>query len=92
MLWLRQCFWNFLDWHEIMQFVALCVEMEEDFQAHYCVAILRHLEPLILECVVKKNLVECIKTRPITGFRVGAHLAFLAQLAAGVTENDPSSS
>jgi len=90
MLWLRQCFWNFLDWHEIMQFVALCVVMEEDFQAHYCVAILRHLEPLILECVVKKNLVECIKTRPITGFRVGAHLAFLAQLAAGVTENDPS--
>ena len=30
--WVRQCFWNFLNWNEICLYLATCVAMGPDYQ------------------------------------------------------------
>ena len=41
--WLKQFFWNYLDWPDIAMFVSTCLVFGIDYQAYFCVAILRHL-------------------------------------------------
>jgi hypothetical protein len=49
-------------------------------QALYCVAVLKHLEPCILEHVRSKRLEERLWSDPIRGFRLGDWLSYIEGL------------
>ncbi|XP_013412261.1 protein broad-minded-like [Lingula anatina] len=78
--WLRQCFWNFLDWLDITHYICLCTVMGIDYQVYLCVAILKHMKQEIMHHVQQQDLVIFLKEEPIQGFRVGEHLEFMQQL------------
>ena len=41
--WLKQCFWNYLDWNDIVTFLTICIVFGIDYQTYFCVSILKHL-------------------------------------------------
>ena len=82
MTWLRQCFWNFLDWEEIVQYIALCIAHGPAMLVYYSVSVLKHLQPKIIELTQKEALVSSIKTMAIEGFRCHEQLGYLAELRA----------
>eukprot|EP00041_Stephanoeca_diplocostata_P032731 m.1056825 g.1056825 ORF g.1056825 m.1056825 type:complete len:1390 (+) comp24201_c1_seq2:82-4251(+) len=78
--WLRQCFWNFLDWPEVMHYTALALARGPAYQACCCVALLQFLQPVIMEHTQEESLVEFINTHPIVGFRWAEHLDLIDTL------------
>ena len=34
--WIRQCFWNFLDWSEVCNYLACCIVLGIEYQVCYC--------------------------------------------------------
>lgn len=61
--WLKQCFWNYLDWNEICQYVCLCVVMGIDYQVYLCCAILKHQQKNIMEHMQTQDLIIHLKVR-----------------------------
>ena len=59
--WLRQCFWNYLDWQDISHYIALCIVLGADYQVYMCVAVLRFLQQRILLNTQKHELQEFLK-------------------------------
>ncbi|MEQ2260441.1 hypothetical protein XENORESO_016994, partial [Xenotaenia resolanae] len=59
--WLTQCFWNYLDWTEICQYICTCVVMGPDYQVYLCLAIFKHLQPEILERTQSQELQVFLK-------------------------------
>ncbi|XP_068198056.1 protein broad-minded isoform X2 [Antennarius striatus] len=78
--WLTQCFWNYLDWVEICHYISTCVVMGPDYQVYMCVAIIKHLQPDILQRTQSQELQVFLKEEPIRGFKVGDHLEFMERL------------
>ncbi|XP_074644785.1 protein broad-minded-like [Tubulanus polymorphus] len=78
--WLRQCFWNYLDWVDICHYISICLVMGIDYQVYLCVAILKHLQPAIMQHMQTQELVIFLKEEPIRNFRVGQYLEFMQQL------------
>lgn len=77
-LWSKQCFWNFLDWDGVVEYMTLCTVMDDGFQARYMMAVLAHLQPLILKHAPVGDLPEVMLTSPIRQFSVGDWLDFIA--------------
>ena len=61
--WIRQCFWNYLDWNEICHYVCTCILLGEDYQVYMCVAIFKHLQRSILRKTQEKQLIVFLKVR-----------------------------
>lgn len=80
--WLRQCFWNYLDWEEICLYICTCLTMGIDYQVYYCIAILRHLQQDILRKTQQKQLLIFLKENPIGNFKVADQLTFMQELEA----------
>ncbi|XP_068609884.1 protein broad-minded [Brachionichthys hirsutus] len=78
--WLTQCFWNYLDWVEIGHYVSTCVAMGPDYQVYVCVAVIKHLQPDILQRTQSQELQVFLKEEPIRGFKVGDYLEFMERL------------
>jgi len=78
--WLSQLFWNFLNWEDICQYLALCLVLGIDFQVYLCVAIIRHLEEKILSSFQDQDLVVFLTEEPLRGFYVADHLPYLFDL------------
>ncbi|XP_040925357.1 protein broad-minded isoform X2 [Betta splendens] len=78
--WLTQCFWNYLDWTEICHYICTCVVMGCDYQVYVCVAVLRHLQPHILQHTQSQGLQVFLKEQPILGFKVSTYLDFMEGL------------
>ncbi|XP_014822723.1 PREDICTED: protein broad-minded-like, partial [Poecilia mexicana] len=78
--WLTQCFWNYLDWTEICQYICTCVVMGPDYQVYLCVALFKHLEPEILERTQSQELQIFLKEEPIKGFEFSSYLEFMTGL------------
>ncbi|XP_051816731.1 protein broad-minded isoform X2 [Acanthochromis polyacanthus] len=78
--WLTQCFWNYLDWTEICHYICTCVVMGPDYQVYMCVAILKHLQPDILQRTQSQELQVFLKEEPIQGFKVSNYLEFMMGL------------
>ncbi|XP_078471595.1 protein broad-minded [Lampetra planeri] len=79
--WLSQCFWNYLDWAEVCAYVGVCVALGPDYQLYTCLAVLRHLEPRILQHTQSQDLQIFLREEPIHGFRLGEHLSYMKSLA-----------
>uniref|UniRef100_S4RUF3 Protein broad-minded n=1 Tax=Petromyzon marinus TaxID=7757 RepID=S4RUF3_PETMA len=78
--WLSQCFWNYLDWAEVCAYVGVCVALGPDYQLYTCLAVLRHLEPRILQHTQSQDLQIFLREEPIHGFRLGEHLSYMKSL------------
>ncbi|XP_067097847.1 LOW QUALITY PROTEIN: protein broad-minded [Osmerus mordax] len=80
MQWLGQCFWNYLDWSEVCVYVCTCVVMGADYQVYMCVAVLKHLQHLILQHTHAQDLQLFLKEEPIQDFRVSNYLEYMEGL------------
>lgn len=78
--WLSQCFWNYLDWLDIVHYVTLCVCLGVDYQVYLCVAILRHLQENILCHMQTQDLIIYLKEESIKNFHVLDHIKFMKDL------------
>lgn len=78
--WLKQCFWNYLDWNEICQYVCLCVVMGIDYQVYLCCAILKHQQKNIMEHMQTQDLIIHLKEAAITGFRISNYMTYMLEL------------
>lgn len=59
--WLKQCFWNYLDWTDIVHYLSLVMMMGVDYQVYICVAVLKHLRQLIVQHHQTQDLVVFLK-------------------------------
>ena len=59
--WLKQCFWNYLDWTDIAQYLSVVMVMGVDYQVYICVAVLKHLRQLIVQHHQTQDLVVFLK-------------------------------
>ncbi|XP_071959186.1 protein broad-minded-like [Antedon mediterranea] len=75
--WLTQSFWNYLDWPQICHYILVCLLLGVDYQVYVCVAILRFLQPRILQYRQQQNLQVFLKEESIVGFKVGQHLEYM---------------
>ncbi|GFR74593.1 protein broad-minded-like [Elysia marginata] len=78
--WLSQCFWNYLDWLDIVHYVTVCVCLGVDYQVYLCVAILRHLQENILSHMQTQDLIIYLKEESIRNFHVLDHIKFMKEL------------
>uniref|UniRef100_A0A3Q3WXC1 Protein broad-minded n=1 Tax=Mola mola TaxID=94237 RepID=A0A3Q3WXC1_MOLML len=78
--WLTQCFWNYLDWTEICHYISTCVLMGPDYQVYMCVAILKHLQPDVLQRMQSQELQVFLKEEPIQDFKVSNYMDFMQGL------------
>lgn len=85
--WLRQCFWNVLDWPEICGYFLTCMYLGMDYQVYYCVAILRHLQGKILQATHDRELVPSLTASSAEGFSLVEELEFMQKLHARFSES-----
>ncbi|XP_071784786.1 protein broad-minded-like isoform X1 [Asterias amurensis] len=78
--WLRQCFWNYLDWTDISQYIALCIVMGVDYQVYMCVAVLHFLQQRLLLHTQTQQLQVFLKENSIEGFHVRLHVDYMTKL------------
>ncbi len=80
--WLKQFFWNFLDWPDIVMFVNVCLVLGVDYMAYYCVAVLKHLneEQKIVQHHTYKDLQIYLKESQIEGFKLEKYIGFMGEL------------
>ena len=72
--WLKQCFWNYLDWSDIVTYLSISIIFGVDYQTYYCVALLKHLNQKyesnnisqkIIQHHTYKDLQIYLKVKPI---------------------------
>ncbi|KAL3858589.1 hypothetical protein ACJMK2_008861, partial [Sinanodonta woodiana] len=78
--WLKQCFWNYLDWFDICHYVCVCLIMGIDYQVYLCVAILKHLQKQVMEHMQTQDLIIFLKEEPIHEFHVSKNLKYMQEL------------
>ncbi|XP_060080662.1 protein broad-minded-like [Ylistrum balloti] len=78
--WLKQCFWDYLDWQDICHYVCVCIVMGIDYQVYMCVAILRHMQKRIMEHMQTHDLIIFLKETALDGFHVSSNLRFMNEL------------
>jgi len=78
--WLRQCFWNYLDWPQICEYISLCITCGPDYSVYMCVAVLHYLQSDLMRHMQNKNLIVFLKEEPIRYFRVGSSLDYMQRL------------
>ena len=61
--WLKQCFWNYLDWGDVCHYVCLCIILGIDYQVYLCVSILKHIQKDITEHMQTQDLIIYLKVR-----------------------------
>ncbi|BFZ12598.1 hypothetical protein BsWGS_15637 [Bradybaena similaris] len=80
--WLTQCFWNYLDWPDIVLYIVVCVCLGIDYQVYMCVAIFRLLQEDILSHMQTHDLVIFLKEEAIRGFNVAQQIKYMKELEA----------
>ncbi|KAJ3109647.1 hypothetical protein HDU97_003123 [Phlyctochytrium planicorne] len=55
--WIRECFWNVLDFPEIINYLTLNIVCGVDYHIYICIALLKHLERPILAASREGNLI-----------------------------------
>ncbi|CAF1079124.1 unnamed protein product [Brachionus calyciflorus] len=89
--WLKQCFWNYLDWPEIVTYTSLCIIFGIDFQTYFCVSILKHLNekqtdnPMynnqsIIQHHTDRDLQIFLKEGQIENFKIENYIDFMFSL------------
>ncbi|KAJ3254298.1 hypothetical protein HK103_007268 [Boothiomyces macroporosus] len=79
--WVRELFWNFLDFSEIQNFVLTCMLYGVDYQVYFCVALIRHCKELLLAAARDEAFIHTIHDPKLSlGFKTVDYLPFMHQL------------
>ncbi|ESO96909.1 hypothetical protein LOTGIDRAFT_231711 [Lottia gigantea] len=78
--WLKQCFWNYLDWTDICQYIITCIIMGVDYQVYICISIFHHLQHHILQHMQTHDLMIFLKEQPIRNYKVSENLKYMKSL------------
>lgn len=78
--WLKQCFWNYMDWLQIIHYIAVVVIMGSDYQVYICVAILKHLQGKILEHRLTQDLQVFLRENAFYDFTVASYMEYMSSL------------
>ncbi|KAA0199130.1 hypothetical protein FBUS_07941 [Fasciolopsis buskii] len=88
--WVKQCFWNYLDWNGIMDYVILCLIHPRPYcHVYFVLAALRHLRRAIRLATAQsptnqqqqpQQLAVFLQEEPIRGFQPSEHLDFFTIL------------
>ncbi|CAF0792179.1 unnamed protein product [Didymodactylos carnosus] len=78
--WIKQCFWNYLDWPEIVTYLTLCILYGIDYQVYYCVSIFKYLQNDIIKQHSARNLLPFLKCHQIRGFSARDYIDFMVSL------------
>ncbi|NWW82396.1 BROMI protein, partial [Climacteris rufus] len=78
--WITQCFWNYMDWSEICNYIATCIFLGPDYQIYMCISVFRHLQQDILKHTEARDLQVFLKEEALHGFRVSDYLDYMESL------------
>lgn len=80
--WLKQLFWNYLDWPNIVTFISICIIYGVDYQTYFCVAILKHLnrDQKIVQHHTYKDLQIYLKENQIEDFNIEKYIDYMFEL------------
>ena len=77
----KQFFLNYLNWEEIVLYIASSVAMDVDYQIYFIVSLFKHLEHEILEQSQDHNLLLYLRTEPIIGYNVSQYVEYFQELS-----------
>ena len=78
--WVRQCFFNTLDFSEIVAYITFPLCFGADYQVYFIVALFRHLQDEIKELRWKFAIDELLLHNPIVEFDPSESLKFMKEL------------
>ena len=87
--WIKQCFWNYLDWKDIVAYLAICLVFGIDYQTYFCIAILKHLNEKnlvrnmnqrIMQYHTNRNLLIFLRESQIVDFKIENSIEFMRDL------------
>ncbi len=87
--WLKQCFWNYLDWSDIVVYLSICIVFGIDYQTYFCLALLKHLNQKLLtnntsqkimQHHTDKDLQFFLKENQIENFKIQSHFDFMLEM------------
>ncbi|KAA3677409.1 uncharacterized protein DEA37_0013435, partial [Paragonimus westermani] len=87
--WVKQCFWNYLDWGEIVDYLFICLLHPVPYFVYVVVAILRHLGESINRAKSEmpteqepqpEQMIVFLQEEPIRGFRLSDHMTYIDEL------------
>lgn len=85
--WTRQCFYNYVNWPSICDFIALCCVLGPDYVVYTCVAALKHLAPELEYQLQRKNVVLFLLEQPLDdNFRLADCMDFMKHLSENYRE------
>ncbi|KAK0089101.1 hypothetical protein PV325_009132 [Microctonus aethiopoides] len=76
---LAQCFWCVLKWPEIVHFLGICISNTPDYIVYYCVSMLQHCEPIIMQDIIDKK--SWPENMNLSEFRCHNYMGFMDRLS-----------
>lgn len=56
--WLKQCFWNYLDWPDIVTYLCVCIIFGVDYQTYFCISLLKHLNQTFESNNINQKIIQ----------------------------------
>ncbi|VDP67370.1 unnamed protein product [Echinostoma caproni] len=87
--WMKQCFWNYLDWSGIIDFMVICLLHSEPYHIYFILTVLQHLRHAVRLATAQsptdqqqqpQQLVVFLQEEPIRGFEMSNYLDIFRQL------------
>ncbi|KAJ3411726.1 hypothetical protein HDV05_001786 [Chytridiales sp. JEL 0842] len=83
--WLRECFWNVLDFSDIISYVSSVLILGVDYQIYFCISILRHVEKDILVASREGDLINFLHEatgicKALHSFKSSNYFLYMGQL------------
>ena len=82
LLWLQQCFLNYLDFPEIVLYISCVFVMGVDYQVYFLVSLFKHLRWEIMLQSQESNLLLFLRTSPIRSYGFREYLDYFEELHA----------
>ncbi|KAK4468018.1 hypothetical protein MN116_008197, partial [Schistosoma mekongi] len=93
--WINQCYWNYFDWINIVNYLLVCLLNPIQFQLYTNLCILKHLSPALLYSTNEQStsqlqqteqLIVFLQEEPIRGFDFVNYLPYMYDLDKKYTE------
>ncbi|KAJ3208291.1 hypothetical protein HDU67_006913 [Dinochytrium kinnereticum] len=83
--WMREWYWNVLDFPEIINHLTLNLVCGVDYHIYFCIALLKHLERPILTAAREGKLITYLNeagenSGDVSGFEAGRYVGFMREL------------
>ncbi|CAH8862410.1 unnamed protein product [Trichobilharzia szidati] len=87
--WTNQCYWNYFDWFNILNYLSVCLMNPVQFQIYVNISIIKHLGPALLQATneqptsqeqQQEQLLIFLQEEPIRGFDYAKYLSYMYEL------------